>query len=135
MKNQIIEKTIEINASIDDVWSVFTNPEITKQMGGYYDTDWKTGSSFVFRLSNGTAITNGILLDFKPMLLIKHSLFENNADTVIAMLTYSFQQKGNQTLLTGQEELVKRLDPTEYDDANKGWEQALNIVKQIAEAL
>ncbi|MBS0028292.1 SRPBCC family protein [Chitinophaga sp. 22321] len=135
MKNQIIEKTVEINAAVKAVWSVFTNPEVTKQMGGYYGTDWKTGSSFGFRKSDGTALTNGVLLDFKPMQLIKHSLFENDTDTVIAVLTYSFQENDGQTLLTGQEELITRLDQAEYQDAVEGWDQALNAVKLIAEAL
>ncbi|HWV68555.1 hypothetical protein, partial [Chitinophaga sp.] len=70
-----------------------------------------------------------------PMELIKHSLFENNTGTVIAVLTYSFQQKGDQTLLTGQEELIKGLDQAAYDDANEGWDLALDAVKRIAESL
>lgn len=135
MKNQTIEKTIEINASIENVWRVFTDPEITKQMGGYYATDWNIGNPFGFKKSDGTAMSNGILLDLKPMQLIKHSLFEHETDTVIAVLTYSFQQKGNQTLLTGQEELLKSLDQAAYDDASAGWDQALQALKQIAESL
>jgi len=48
MENRIIEVTIEVNVPPEKVWSIFTNPDITKQMGRYYDTDWKTGSSFGF---------------------------------------------------------------------------------------
>lgn len=119
IKNQVIGKKIIINAPVAAVLSLFTNPDIIRQMGGYYDTDWKTGSAFGFKKTGGAAITRGILLALKPMQLIKHSLFENDTDVVIAMLTYSFQQKDDQTMLRGQEELIKQLDQAGYDDASQ----------------
>ncbi|MBX2924371.1 MAG: SRPBCC domain-containing protein [Chitinophagaceae bacterium] len=135
MENSIIEATIEINAPLNKVWSVFTNPDMTKQMGGYYDTDWKIGSSFSFRKADGDRLTNGTLLDFQPMHLIKHDLFEPNSEIVMAVLTYEFHEKDGITLLTGKEELSQPLDKATFDDASAGWASALNTVKQIAEAL
>jgi uncharacterized protein YndB with AHSA1/START domain len=92
MENKIIEVSIEINAPLNNVWRVFTIKEITKRMGGYYDTDWKVGSSFGFKKADGTGQTNGILLDFQPERIIKHSLIEPDGETVIAILTYDFYE-------------------------------------------
>ena len=135
MENKIIETTIEINASLNKVWSVFTNPDITKQMGGYYVTDWKIGSSFGFKGLDGNRMTNGTLLEFQPERLIKHDLFEPNSEMIMAVITYEFHEKEGVTLLKGKEELTQTLDKTSFDDASAGWKSALSMVKQIAETL
>ncbi|MBN8857059.1 MAG: SRPBCC domain-containing protein [Sphingobacteriales bacterium] len=135
MENKIIETAIEINAPLNKVWSVFTDPEITKQMGGYYDTDWKIGHSFGFKKADGNILTNGTLLDFQPERLIRHSLFEPNTETIMAVLTYEFLEKDGVTLLMGKEELTHPLDKATFDDASAGWVSALDSVKRIAEAL
>lgn len=93
MENKIIEKSIEIKAPLNKVWLVFTDPGVTQQMGGYYDTEWKIGSSFGFKKADGNKLTTGTLPDFQPKQLIKHSLFEPNSETVMAVITYEFQQK------------------------------------------
>lgn len=46
MSTKKIEKTVTINAPLEKVWSVFTDPKVTKEMGGKYITDWKVGSDF-----------------------------------------------------------------------------------------
>jgi uncharacterized protein YndB with AHSA1/START domain len=133
MENQYIQKTIEINAPIQQVWKVFTDPEITKQLGGYYETDWKVGSSFGFRRPDGTVVTNGKLLEFQPMRIIRHSLFDEATAEAISEVTYTFEEDGTQTVLTGREDMAQPLDDAAYDDAVTGWEEALSEVKRIAE--
>lgn len=135
MENSIIEKTIEINAPLKNVWRVFTDPDITCQMGGYYDTDWNTGSSFGFKNTGGNRLTNGVLLAFQPEQLIQHSLYEPGSETVIAILTYQFQEKEGYTTLTGKEELAQPLDKDAFEEASVGWESALKAVKKIAESI
>lgn len=135
MNQQSIQKTIEINATLEKVWSVFTDAEITKQMGGFYNTDWGVGNSFGFSRPDGTPVTHGILLAFQPLQTIKHNLFDEGNDTVISEVTYMFHEEGGLTVLTGREDLVNVLDPGEYEDAVSGWEEALNEVKLIAESL
>lgn len=135
MENKTLAASIEINAPLNKVWSVFTNPDITKRMGGYYDTDWKIGSSFSFRKADGSKLTGGTLLEFQLERLIKHNLFGPNSETVMAVITYAFQEKNGFTLLTGKEELTQPLDKDTFDDAFAGWISALDLVKKIAEAL
>lgn len=133
MENRVIEKTIEIKAPISKVWRVFADSEITKQMGGYYATDWEIGSFFGFTKTDGNIATSGILLEYQQELLIKHSLFEPNSKTVMAVLTYEFQEKDGHTFLAGREELTQPLDKAAFEDASTGWELALKAVKEIAE--
>ncbi|MFT3750230.1 MAG: SRPBCC domain-containing protein [Agriterribacter sp.] len=135
MENKVIEKAIEISAPLNKVWRVFTDPDITRQMGGHYDTEWKIGSSFGFKKADGNQLTSGTLLDFQPERLIRHSLFEPNTETIMAVLTYEFLEKDGVTLLTGKEELTHPLDKATFDDAFAGWASALDFVKRIAEAL
>lgn len=135
MENGIIEKAIEIDTPISKVWHVFTDPEVTRRMGGYYETDWKIGNPFCFRKTDGNRLTNGVLLDFQPQRLIKHNLFDPDSGTVIAVITYEFREKEGHTLLAGKEELTQPLDEAAFADASAGWESALNAVKELAESL
>jgi uncharacterized protein YndB with AHSA1/START domain len=135
MKNTIIEKSIDIKAPLNKVWSVFTNPDVTKKIGGYYDTDWKVGSSFGFKTMDGIRLTNGTILEYQHERLIKHNLFEPKSEKVIAVITYDFQEKNGVTLLTGSEELTQSFDNSAVKNALEGWEFALNTIKQLAESL
>lgn len=52
MNYSIVEKTIVINATPENVWRVFTDPSITQQMGGEYMSDWKVGSTLGWKGPN-----------------------------------------------------------------------------------
>lgn len=113
---------------------MFTNPGLTRQMGGYYDTDWKIGSSFGFRKTGGDRLINGILLEFETERLIQHSLYGPDSEAAMAILTYEFLEKDGVTVLTGKEELMHPLDEDAFEDASVGWESALRSLKEIAES-
>jgi len=133
MKHTVIEKVVTINAPVEEVWCVFTDPVKTKQMGGYYDTDWTPGSSFGFRNTAGNRLTNGILLELEPLLLIRHNLLDPDDGTVQAVITYLFRDKEGRTVLTGREVVMRPLEQADFEDAAAGWEFALNAVKELAE--
>ena len=134
MENRIIGRVVEIAAPVEKVWSVFTDPNITRRMGGYYDTTWEVGSSFGFNKVDGMSLTNGVLLALESQRLIKHSLFLPNSDEIMATISYHFETKDRFTLLKGEEVLVEPLDKEDFDDACAGWESALNQVREIAES-
>jgi len=46
MSKFFIEDSIEISAPVSKVRRVFTDPVLTRQMGGEYVSDWKVGSPF-----------------------------------------------------------------------------------------
>jgi uncharacterized protein YndB with AHSA1/START domain len=135
MPETLIERTIEINASTDKVWKVFTDPEITRQMGGEYITDWKAGSSIGWRGLDGKMQTRGTILKIEPEKLIKHNLFNpGDGNAVTSVITYRFGGNGDHTTLFASEELNYSMTEQELAEAEEGWDMALLAVKDAAEA-
>lgn len=136
MKSKIIEKSITINAPVETVWRVFTDPKVTEKMGGKYVTDWKVGSDFGWMGNDGVMYTRGALVDYREHALIQHDLFDSEeTGEIISIITYTFKSQGNKTLLTGREEPQDTLDTEAYADAVAGWDEALKSVKEIAESM
>jgi len=125
-----IEKTILINATPDKVWQVFTNPEVTRRMGGEYVSDWKVGSSFGWKGTDGKMYTQGVILQIEKNKLLQHHLFNPDGHSILSTITYELQNNNGSTLLLAKE------DPVEsYEDASAGWDAALQAVKDLAENL
>lgn len=133
MGERIIQKAIEINAAVDKVWRVFTDPAITRQMGGEYVTDWKVGSSFGWIGKDGNVYTHGAILQLEKESLLKHNLFDA-AQKVLSVITYGFIDKNGQTTLLAQEEL-NAVTEEQFEEAMEGWDAALTLVKKTAEKL
>ena len=133
-KEKIIQKTIEINAPIDKVWRVFTDPTVTMHMGGEYVTDWKVGSSLGWRGKDGNMYTSGIILEIEKEKLIKHNLFNIGQNKkILSVITYRFIDKDGQTSLNAREELDYEMTDEQYAESMEGWDFALASVKETAE--
>ena len=136
MSQKTITKSITINAPVETVWHVFTDPTLTSKMGGKYVTDWKVGSDFGWMGNDGVMYTRGALLDIKKHELIEHDLFDaEDTGEVTSVVTYKFASQGNNTILTGTEGQTEDLDEEEYADAVADWDEALKAVKEIAEGV
>jgi uncharacterized protein YndB with AHSA1/START domain len=134
MDKRNIKKTIKINAPTDKVWRVFTDPVITRQMGGEYVTDWKLGSSFGWKGDDGKMYTSGTILEVENRRLIKHNLFDmEDEERILSVITYKFESGGAQTTLHSLEELSYEMTDQQYKDASEGWDFALAVIKEIAE--
>jgi uncharacterized protein YndB with AHSA1/START domain len=130
----VIHKTIKIDAPLENVWRVFVDASVSRQMGGEYVSDWKAGSSFGWRGSGGAMLTQGMLLEFKEKQLIQHSLFsQEDGKTPLSVITYEFEEKNAVTILSIREELKYETTAGERDDMSLGWDAALKAVKDIAE--
>jgi uncharacterized protein YndB with AHSA1/START domain len=136
MNNPIIEKTIEINASVQKVWRVFTDPAITRQMGGEYVSEWKVGSSIGWKGQDGNFYTNGTILAIQPEKLIQHELLDLKDNTrLLSVITYEFNERGERTVLTAREELSYKMSADQLDDTSAGWDFALRMVRETAEKI
>lgn len=131
--NALIEKSIEIHAPTSSVWQVFTDPAVTRELGGEYISDWKVGSSFGWKGLNGTILTHGTILQIQPEKLLQHHLFEPDRSSVMSSITYTFQEKDGHTTLLAREEFVKPLSDEAHADASEGWGIALQAIKEVAE--
>jgi uncharacterized protein YndB with AHSA1/START domain len=126
MTKLFVDKTIEIHAPASKVWRVFTDPDLTRQMGGEYVSDWKVGSSFGFKGLDGT------ILKIEPEKLLQHKLF-NSISSIDSVITYELQEHNGDTTLYSREEFTSPVSDKEYSDIEEGWNAALLAVKELAE--
>lgn len=134
MSKYFIEKSIEINAPVSKVWRVFTDPTLTRQMGGEYVSDWKVGSSFGWRTLDGNMVTNGTIMKIMPEELLQHSLM-NSVGSTNSIITYEFNEKKDVTTVLAQEDFTNPIPDEEYSDAADGWDTALRALKDTAESI
>lgn len=132
----LLEKSILINATPAKVWQVFTNPEVTRKMGGEYVSDWETGSSFGWKGADGKMYTHGTILQIEPARLLQHQLFNTeDGHSVLSVITYELQDNNGSTVLFAREDPTYEMSQESYEDAAAGWDAALQAVKAIAEGL
>ncbi|HUR30663.1 MAG TPA: SRPBCC domain-containing protein [Saprospiraceae bacterium] len=132
----LIKKTISISATPHAVWRVFTDPVVTKQMGGHYVSTWKAGDSLQWKGEDGQMSTFGIILAIEPERLLKHSLYDlKTKSRITSVITYQIEKKETYTLLHAEEELSFDMREEQFEDALDGWDMALASVKELAEKL
>ena len=124
MSKRSVQRSIQINATASKVWQVFTDPVITRQMGGEYVSDWKA--------SDGKMLTHGTILQIEPEKLLKHNLV-NPDDLVISEITYDLRQQNGRTILHARENFANPINDKEYVDAVDGWDAALVALKELAQ--
>jgi len=136
MTNDFVEKSIEINVPVSKVWRVFTDPILTRHMGGEYVSEWKVGSSFSWKGLDGQILTNGSILKIEPEKFLQHNLFSSDAastGSVISVITYEFHEMNGRTTIRAREDFLHPINDEEYAAAMNGWDAALYSVKEIAE--
>lgn len=131
-QNNIIEVSIIINATPQKVWEVFTNPTLTRQMGGEYVTNWEVGGDFGFKM-NGEMVTHGRIAAITPRAYLEHTLVDAQGE-IMSTISYRLQANDDgTTLLQGREQFAHSVSQQEYTDGEKGWQDALAAVRRIAE--
>jgi uncharacterized protein YndB with AHSA1/START domain len=131
-----IIKSIDIDATAAQVWSVFVDPAVSREMGGYYDTDWQKGSVISWRGPDGKTYTRGVILQCAAPRLLQYKLFDmEDAGKVLSTIIYVFTEDQGKTLLIAREELHYEISQQALADAGAGWDAALLAVKNIAEKL
>ena len=132
----LIKKSIIIHAWPKSVWRVFTDPVVTKKMGGHYVSGWEVGKSLEWKGEDGQLSTYGIILELEPERLLKHSLYDMKTKSkVTSVITYMLEQKENNTILHAEEELAYDMRDDQFEEALEGWDMALDSVKELAEKL
>ncbi len=135
MASTLIQKEITINAGADQVWRVFTDPSITKQLGGEYVTEWIVGSHFGWKGLDGKMYTSGTILQLESQKILQHNLLDGEGRAIRSIITYKLEEGNGRTKLSAEEELKYEISTTEIEEINKGWDFALAAVKEVAEKL
>lgn len=139
MPQSAIELTIKIEANPARVWGVFTNPALTKQLGGEYVTDWQVGSTIGWKDEGGVLRTRGEILEIESEKRLTHSLLmpvtpdEGTPSTLHSTITYHLSAFAGYTKLSAREDFPAPLSDQAYADAERGWRNALQVLKMLAE--
>lgn len=132
---------ITINASLERVWDIMTNPAIIKEylFGTETITDWKKGSDIVFQGEYGETKyrDHGVILENIPGHKLSYSYwtgFSGLADVPenYATITYLFEKKGD--ALTDFSWIQRGYGSEQgYQHSLQGMEAFMNQIKGIAE--
>ena len=135
-----IEKTIEIEASVQKVWDGLTNPEIIKQymFGTETICDWKEGSEIIFQGSyEGTSYKDkGIIRKIIPEKMLQYtylSSFSGLEDQPenYHLITYTLEETDNKIRLTLKQENIQSQEARDHSDKN--WNFVLLKIKEVIE--
>jgi uncharacterized protein YndB with AHSA1/START domain len=131
-----ISKEITVNATPANVWQVFINPAVTRQMGGEYVSDWKAGGTIGWKGNDGHMLTRGTILQVEPGKILQHNLADMaDKDVILSVVTYKFIDHHTSTVLRATEQLNYDVSDTQFEEIGEGWDAALSAVKEIAERL
>jgi uncharacterized protein YndB with AHSA1/START domain len=131
-----INQTIHVDAPPGAVWSIFVNPELTRQLGGEYVTDWKEGSMIEWKDKSGVTQAKGTILQIIPEKLLKLQLEDmSNAGEILSTITYDFNDHTSFTQLVIEEIIHYRISNEEYHDANQVWKETLFAIADAAERI
>jgi hypothetical protein len=147
----VVEESIEIAATAEEVWKVFTDPLRPRSMGGTYDSEWRPGDSLRWRRPGSEGLTDSLLLEIVPQRVLRHTLAkpqqmpeegqcdpkpragEKALQEIVSEITYGIREMEGRTILVSREEFIEA--PTEKDflEIRSTWKAALKAVRDIAE--
>jgi uncharacterized protein YndB with AHSA1/START domain len=134
---QTIEKSIEIDAPIEKVYEVLTNPQLVRgwasafSEGTYAETDWQPGSTVEWKDMNGNVGAKGVVIENEPLRRI--------------MVAYYDDVKDGPPSQPGQYKEVYLVQPGRLDikagTLAEGdikvheplWDKAIRLIKELAE--
>jgi Uncharacterized conserved protein len=142
ISDQIVNKSIHINAPTSAVWNALTNPELMKKWMSETEihilTDWKVGNPFLIRgRLHGINFENtGRVLQFEPETILQYSHLSSLSRLAdepenYSILEFRLEPMQNQTALT----LTVSNFPTEsiYKHLAFYWNVTLEILKRMIE--
>jgi hypothetical protein len=101
-------------------------------MGGEYASDWEVGSSFGWKGTEGTMLTQGKIMKIEAEKLLQHTLL-NSVGTTNSVITYELEEQDGVTTLRAREDFTNPIHEEEHQDASEGWDAALLALKDVAE--
>ncbi len=144
-KAQILQDSIQINSSLDKIWDVLTNPEITPiyMYTCAVISDWKIGGDVLWKgIHDDVIYVKGKLVEFEVKKKFVYTVFDPNStieDIPENYLTVScyLEVDGESTILKVTQGDYSKVanGQSRYDEAAAagGWQSVLEKIKEIAE--
>lgn len=142
--DQIISKTIHINAPASKVWAALTEPAILRAWMTEWEMDiistWQPGTPLIIRGNlHGIPYENkGVILQSEPASVLQYTYWSSlsqHADIPenYSLITFRFSSSGNTTTLTFTQTNFQT--DVIYKHFNFYWNTALELMKKVAESL
>jgi len=144
--DQIIHKTIRINAPASNVWDTLTNPVLINrwmldgETGIDIISEWKPGSSIIFRGDlHGLDFENkGTILQYEPGKVFEYNFWSSlsqNADIPenYSVIRFELTPAGDTTTLAFTQ--TGFVTETIYQHFNFYWNTALDLIRKLNENL
>ena len=134
------QKTITINAPVEEVWDALTRPELIRRwfFGVNTKTTWTEGTPIIHRgeYQGEPYEDRGEILKFVPPKLLSYSHWSSisglpDSKENYQRVTYSIVSQGRSTELTLTEVNLPSEEGKELSD--KSWDVALDMLKQMLE--
>ncbi len=134
------QKTVTLNAPIEEVWDALTRPELIRRwfFGVDTRTTWMEGTPIMHRgeYQGKPYEDRGEILKFQPPKLLSYSHWSSMSGLPddkenYQHVTYSLVSKGRSTELTLTEQNLPSEEMQELSD--KSWDTALEMLKQMIE--
>jgi uncharacterized protein YndB with AHSA1/START domain len=140
--NQIISKTIDINAPASTVWAALTEPAIMKSWMTEFEMDiissWQPNTPLIVRGNlHGIPYENkGTILQSEPESVLQYTYWSSlsqHADIPenYSLITFQFSSPGNTTTLTFTQSNFQT--DIIYKHFNYYWTIALELMKKVSE--
>ena len=147
MPKLFVEKTIESSTPASKVWDVRTSPEYTSEWapefsGGaefHIESDWKPGSSVLWKGQDGNVIVEGNVTAVEPNTFLRFTVFDVRGEkppvTEEDGITYELtEQTGKTTLRLLQGDFSVMAEGEKYQRLSaEVWDRVLPKVKALAE--
>jgi uncharacterized protein YndB with AHSA1/START domain len=132
-----IKQSVNIDASPNDVWSVFVNPALTRQLGGQYETDWIPGSRFRWIDLQGNAQAEGTVVRCIPEKLLELQYHDiSHTDDILNNITYELMAtRPAFTTLAISETIHYPVSDEDYTASENAWKDILSAIADIAEKI
>ena len=137
--DQIVRKTIRIEADVAAVWEALTNPEITKKYFFNCEaiSEWKVGSRLDFQTrieGEDTVVVTGIITAIEPNFVLKHTCympeFENDPSNHTDV-TYKFESENGATAISVSQGPFEEEEKRNH--AHFSWDTVLSGLKRVLE--
>ena len=145
MTELLIRKTMQVDAPVETLWKILTDPEFIRQymFGCNAETDWKPGSPLLWKgAADGKLYVQGHIVSINPPHYLEYTAFDSSskiADIPSNYLTmkYTLKKRSDHASIleiTQGDFATVEEGQRRYKDSLEGDDSVLEGIKKLAEA-